>query len=92
MQLAAVAESCKNSEIDESEAARIRAQYNESLYDAAARSKEQRLAQRDAIRARLAAKKRLANESTREQAVNDELDRITKTLVRNCQLQFMNCE
>ena len=81
IQLAAVSESCNNSGMDGNITTRLLTQYNSAVYDAGDYAKEHRLSNRDAVKARLAARKRLADEKSREQAVNDELHRIIKAMV-----------
>ena len=71
----------EQSGVDSSQAQQIVEGFDDAMYDNAARAKEQRLKQKDAIKARLAARKRLADEKSREKAVNEELERISKAMV-----------
>ena len=66
---------------DEDEVRKILAQFGEDMHKVDAKLLEQRDSQRDALLARLAARKRMKEDLNKEEAVATELDRITKIQV-----------
>ena len=65
----------------EEERQRILSQYEEDMHTLDNKVEEQRGRQRDALLAKLAARKRMREELTKENGVSSELDRITKAQV-----------
>ena len=65
----------------ENERDRILAEYDEELRKVKGQQEDQKNAQRDAMLAKIAARKRMKEELTKEDAVAKELDRITKAQV-----------
>ena len=67
----------------EEEVQRLLSEYDSQLFASQAAIKDQRNAQRDTMLAKLAARRRMKEEITKENAVSSELDNITKAQVRN---------
>lgn len=65
----------------EEEVRKILAQFDDDSYAARAKLEDQRTAQRDALLAKLATRRRMKEEVLKENAVAAELDRITKAQV-----------
>ena len=93
MQMAAIADSLDNNNTDAAERERIMSQYEAGVQASQARMTEQRDGQRDALIARIAARKRMKEEQDREQAVSDELNRITliKVIKVTSELEQFTC-
>ena len=62
----------------------ILAQFNRDRHRMYSNLEDRRQTEKDALLARLAARKRMKEELEKEKAVTDELDRITKALVGSC--------
>ena len=66
----------------EEEVRRLLAQYEDDVYSVVAKLEDQRGSQRDALLAKLAARRRMKEELSKENAVASELNRITTAQVK----------